>query len=148
MFFAQTETEGNVCVGNCQSVGLYPDATNRICVGCHPACKSCFGPESESCFECSDGFVQVDDYTCDTACYPENSYLVNGTKCMRKQTYLIYYECVFIACQNQCRGCFGGEANQCTECYPPYYLESSSCLFNSTLAAILSEKYTPVIIPW
>lgn len=72
---------GNLCVGNCESVGLFYDKVNNICVGCHPACEKCFGPENEECFECADGFVQIDKYTCDTECYPENSYIVNQTLC-------------------------------------------------------------------
>lgn len=84
MYFVKGIKDGNVCVGNCESVGLYYDAVNNICVGCHPACAKCFGPENEECFECNDGFVQMGKYTCDTECYPENSYLVNKTQCMGK----------------------------------------------------------------
>ncbi len=85
MFFAAIGgKEGNVCVSNCNSVGLYPDQNNGVCVGCHPACKTCFGPENEECFECADGFVQIDKYICDTECLPENSYIVNGNQCRRK----------------------------------------------------------------
>jgi hypothetical protein len=57
MFHVNTTKEGSACVGNCESVGLFYDKVNNICVGCHPACKSCFGPENEECFECEDGFV-------------------------------------------------------------------------------------------
>jgi hypothetical protein len=86
MFFAAIGgKEGNVCVSNCNSVGLYPDQNNGVCVGCHSACKTCFGPENEECFECADGFVQIDKYICDTECLPENSYIVNGNQCRRKQ---------------------------------------------------------------
>lgn len=71
-------------MGNCESVGLFYDKTNNICVGCHPACETCFGPENEECFDCAEGFVRIDKYTCDSECYPENSYIVNMTQCMRK----------------------------------------------------------------
>lgn len=84
MYLAQTPNQGNICVSNCQSVSLYPDPSSNVCVGCHAACETCFGPQNDDCFECSDGFVQVSDNTCDTQCFPENSYLVGGERCMRK----------------------------------------------------------------
>jgi len=84
MYLAQTANQGNICVSNCQSVSLYSDPSSNVCVGCHAACETCFGPQNDECFECSDGFVQVSDNTCDTQCFPENSYLVGGEKCMRK----------------------------------------------------------------
>lgn len=46
MFFVQVD-KGFTCVGNCESVGLYYDDKNNMCVGCHPACETCFGPENE-----------------------------------------------------------------------------------------------------
>lgn len=85
MYLAQTANQGNICVSNCQSVSLYADPSGGdVCVGCHVACESCFGPQHDECFECNEGFVQVNKYTCDTQCFPENSYLVNGNDCMRK----------------------------------------------------------------
>jgi hypothetical protein len=74
---------GTMCVANCEAVGLFYDQITNSCVGCHPACAKCFGPENEDCFECNPGFVRVDATTCDTACFPENSYIQNDT-CMRK----------------------------------------------------------------
>jgi len=60
MFYVTNTKDGNVCVGNCESIGLFYDPINNICVGCHPACATCFGPENENCFECADGFLQID----------------------------------------------------------------------------------------
>ena len=47
MFYVSNGKGGHVCVANCEAVGLYYDANLNICVGCHPACASCFGPENE-----------------------------------------------------------------------------------------------------
>lgn len=80
--FLVSVTNGSQCVANCESVGLYYDSTNNKCVGCHDACDSCFGPDSDDCYSCADGFVKVDSTTCDTECNPSNSYLTdNGTVC-------------------------------------------------------------------
>eukprot|EP00347_Sterkiella_histriomuscorum_P003818 403362821 len=136
MYFVKNSKDGNVCVGNCESVGLFYDATNNICVGCHPACSTCFGPENEQCFECNDGFVQVDKYTCDTECFPENSYIVNKTVCQ--------------PCNLACKSCYGPEITQCHDCYPPYSFERSEneCVFNYTLAEIYNTKYRPPMSIW
>jgi hypothetical protein len=91
MYLVKSAT-GTQCVANCESVGLFYDPIDNICVGCHPACETCFGPENENCFECSAGFVQMDKYTCDTECYPENSYLINNnTVCVGKNSIQIVY---------------------------------------------------------
>jgi hypothetical protein len=52
------------------------------------------------------------------------------------------------ACNKYCRSCIGGGENQCTDCYPPYSINimTSTCVYNSTLAGIISERYTPVMI--
>jgi hypothetical protein len=78
MFFASTEVHGNICVGNCDSIGLYPSENDRTCTGCHPACAQCYGPSNEECFDCNDEFIRVSDYVCDSYCYPENSYIKKG----------------------------------------------------------------------
>ena len=78
MYLAQTMVHGNLCVGNCDSVGLYPQENDRTCVGCHPACAKCYGPNNDECFDCNDGFIRVSDYMCDSQCYPENSYILKG----------------------------------------------------------------------
>ncbi len=54
----------------------------------------------------------------------------------------------FLACEKSCRECFGPSNGECLDCYPPYYLDPETphtCIFNETLAAIISNKYTPVI---
>ena len=56
MFYVETKA-GNMCVSNCDSVGLFYDSTNNMCVGCHPACETCFGLSNEDCYECADDFV-------------------------------------------------------------------------------------------
>ena len=60
-----TEKDGNKCISKCESLGLFPDPNGKLCVGCHPACKNCFGPTNEECFECADGYLQVSQYNCD-----------------------------------------------------------------------------------
>ena len=77
-----------MCVANCEAVGLYLDTINNMCVGCHPACETCFGPDYDDCFECSPGFVQVDKNKCDTACSPENSYIIDQV-CFRNNIYYL-----------------------------------------------------------
>ena len=77
MFFVEPKPNIRECVANCDSVGLFYDKINNICVGCHPACATCFGPENEECFECNPGFLQIDNNTCDTECSPENSYVID-----------------------------------------------------------------------
>jgi hypothetical protein len=47
MYYVITSKGEHLCVANCESVGLYLDAADNICVGCHPACEACFGPENE-----------------------------------------------------------------------------------------------------
>jgi hypothetical protein len=84
MFFVDKGGGDTVCVANCKAAGLFYDATNNMCVGCHPACKSCFGPDNDDCYECNHGFVKMNENTCDTECYPPNSYLINGNVCQRK----------------------------------------------------------------
>ena len=66
MYFVKTERNGTMCVANCESVGLFYDAIDNACVGCHPACESCFGPENEECYECNPGFLKMGGNTCDT----------------------------------------------------------------------------------
>jgi len=57
MFVARTEHDGNLCVSNCESVGLYYDKINNLCVGCHPACSSCYGPNNYECLGCAEGML-------------------------------------------------------------------------------------------
>lgn len=81
MFHVEVK-KGYTCVGNCESVGLFYDSTNNMCVGCHPACATCFGQDYDECFDCNDDFLKIDNTTCDNACSPANSYLIdNGTTC-------------------------------------------------------------------
>ena len=60
----------------------------------------------------------------------------------------VNYFIVFIdlACVSECKSCFGYANDECTDCYPPYYLdkEDTTCLYNETWAAIIDAKYTPV----
>ena len=57
MYFIENDKNGRQCVSNCGSVGLFYDSLLNMCVGCHPACESCFGPSHEECYQCADGFV-------------------------------------------------------------------------------------------
>lgn len=87
MYFVKTPKDGSVCVSNCESVGLFLDTKDNICVGCHPACASCSGPDNDDCYECADGFLQIDNTTCDTECFPENSFIENSNQCVGKSIY-------------------------------------------------------------
>ena len=51
-----------------------------------------------------------------------------------------------IACNRNCKSCYGPEITECTDCYPPYSLikEDNECIFNYTLAEIYNTKYRPV----
>ena len=58
MFLVSPKNNGlHSCVANCAAVGLYYDPINNICVGCHPACENCFGPDNDDCYSCNSGFV-------------------------------------------------------------------------------------------
>jgi len=125
---------GNKCVANCESVGMYFDSISVSCVGCHPACENCFGPENEQCFGCAKGFVQIDNHTCDTECSPENSYVIKD---------------ICFPCNKNCKECYGPEIDDCIACYPPYSIEreNNECLYNETLHLIMIKMYTPVSFP-
>lgn len=79
--YRASNNNGTFCVSNCESMGLFYDDRENACVGCHPACETCFGPENDQCFDCAVGYLQIDNTTCDTECYPENSFIVNDTIC-------------------------------------------------------------------
>ena len=59
-------------------MGLYYDDKSNTCVGCHPACDGCFGPDNSDCYACTQDYLQIDKTTCDLECYPQNSYIVNS----------------------------------------------------------------------
>jgi hypothetical protein len=126
MYYTTSDLRVVRCVSDCTSVGKFYDSTTNKCVGCHPACETCFGSESSECFECSADFVQVTANTCDSECTPENSYLVDN---------------VCNPCNLACKTCYGPNITDCFTCYPPYSLDDTECVFNETLKAIMDVKY-------
>ena len=60
-------------------MGLYQADGKDVCVGCHPVCKECDGPNADDCISCNDGYLKVDETTCATECVPVNSYIIDRT---------------------------------------------------------------------
>ena len=90
MYLADSPLWGRVCVSNCESVGMYQDGRSLKCVGCHPTCEpdKCFGPSNTECYDCASGFVRYDEYTCDTECMPENSFIRGEEECVCKLLFV------------------------------------------------------------
>ncbi|KAL4460396.1 hypothetical protein ABPG74_000147 [Tetrahymena malaccensis] len=118
----------NQCVATCP-IGTYqnPSPNNNLCSGCDSSCFTCIGrPNPNQCTYCDTGFFLYQNQ-CKNSC--QTHYFPNS----------ITRTCDI--CDPSCNNCNGKQSDQCTDCPPGIFLDSSSTPGKSVCVAKCPNKY-------
>ncbi|KAL5018410.1 hypothetical protein ScPMuIL_004132 [Solemya velum] len=120
--------EGQCMVG-CP-VGYFSNQ-ERVCVACHPSCKSCRGPSVRHCAACTAGAELTSQGTCDRPCSP-GQYLHPNGDCYGCDPDCASCVGTWDGSDTVCMSCVDSMMwpyrSQCTiECPPGHYLQGGIC---------------------
>ncbi|KAL4486019.1 hypothetical protein ABPG72_003953 [Tetrahymena utriculariae] len=132
--FGQFKNFDNTCKATCH-YKQYGDQATGSCALCSNSCSVCFGPSSNQCFSCNDGFSlqgnQCLESICHSSCKTCSGPNVNQCTSCPSGMYLDSKK-TCQPCQAPCESCFNS-ATECTTCVEGYQIdkESGQCVFSS-----------------
>ncbi|XP_077120986.1 protein disulfide isomerase CRELD2 isoform X2 [Ranitomeya variabilis] len=97
--------------------------THCTCSACHESCKTCYGPSSNGCIVCKEGWTREDE-----GCADVDECATEQPPCKENQ-YCLNTEGSFSCkrCDNSCAGCTGEGPETCKACATGYVLEADKC---------------------
>eukprot|EP00347_Sterkiella_histriomuscorum_P016586 403352623 len=120
----------NTCIESCPK-GTYYDTMLQSCEPCVDVCKTCYGPTSNNCTECVQGYLfQAAAHSCKLVICQEPFQIIDEVNA----------ECQ--ACTFPCESCSGTPTN-CVSCEKSYEYRNNTCQYCDDFDAGLSFPYEP-----
>ncbi|EAR86018.1 transmembrane protein, putative (macronuclear) [Tetrahymena thermophila SB210] len=134
----------NTCKTTCP-YKQYGDQATRSCAVCSNKCSACFGPSSNQCISCNNGFIlqgnQCIEATCHSSCQTCSGPNANQCTSCPSGTYLDSSK-TCQPCQAPCESCFNS-ATECTTCVKDYEIDKASgqCIFSKVCDISCQDCY-------